>query len=81
MAKNTIFTGTATALITPLDENGINYELFGKLVEFQINQGVNALVVCGNSHTCTMWQMLLWNNRRVSNTLRRGTFRGNSSLC
>ena len=49
MAKNTIFTGTATALITPLDENGINYELFGKLVEFQINQGVNALVVCGTT--------------------------------
>ena len=49
MAKNTIFTGTATALVTPLDENGINYELFGKLVEFQINQGVNALVVCGTT--------------------------------
>jgi len=47
--KKTVFTGVATALITPLDENGINYDLFGKLVDWQIEQGVNALVVCGTT--------------------------------
>ena len=43
------YEGVATALITPLDENGINYELFEKLIEQQINGGVNALVVCGTT--------------------------------
>lgn len=47
--KKTVFTGVATALITPLDENGINYDLFGKLVDWQIEQDVNALVVCGTT--------------------------------
>ncbi len=47
--KKTIFKGIATALITPLDENGINYEQFGKLIDWQINSGINALVVCGTT--------------------------------
>ena len=48
--KKTIFTGAATALITPFDKNGkIDYDKFGKLVEDQINAGINALVVCGTT--------------------------------
>ena len=47
--KKTVFEGVATALITPLDENGVNYDLFGKLVDWQIEQGVNALVACGTT--------------------------------
>ena len=48
--KNTIFTGVATALITPFDSNGkIDYKKFAELVEFQINEGINALVVCGTT--------------------------------
>ena len=48
--KKTIFTGVATALITPFDSNGkIDYEKFAELVEFQINEGINALVVCGTT--------------------------------
>ncbi len=48
--KNTIFTGAATALITPFDANGkIDYKKFGELVEFQIKEGINALVVCGTT--------------------------------
>ncbi|MBO5212288.1 MAG: 4-hydroxy-tetrahydrodipicolinate synthase [Clostridia bacterium] len=48
--KNTIFTGAATALITPFDKNGkIDYKKFAELVEFQINEGINALVVCGTT--------------------------------
>ncbi|MDP4117882.1 MAG: 4-hydroxy-tetrahydrodipicolinate synthase [Bacillota bacterium] len=47
--KKTVFKGVATALITPLDENGVDYELFGKLVDWQIDEGINALVVCGTT--------------------------------
>lgn len=47
--KNTIFEGIATALITPLTENGIDYEAFGKLVDWQIESGIGALVVCGTT--------------------------------
>ncbi len=49
MNKTPIFKGIGTALVTPLNENGIDYELFAKLVEFQINEGIDALVVCGTT--------------------------------
>ncbi|MBQ5321588.1 MAG: 4-hydroxy-tetrahydrodipicolinate synthase [Oscillospiraceae bacterium] len=47
--KKTVFEGIATALITPLNENGIDYELFGKLVDWQIESGIAGLVVCGTT--------------------------------
>ena len=47
--KTPIFKGIATALITPITENGIDYEAFGKLIDWQIDEGVNALVVCGTT--------------------------------
>ncbi len=49
MAKQTIFKGAATALITPLNENGIDFENFGKLIDWQIEQGIDALVICGTT--------------------------------
>ena len=49
MKKTSIFTGAATALITPFDENGVNYEQLGKLIDWQIDSGINALVVCGTT--------------------------------
>ena len=47
--KITVFEGVATALVTPLTENGIDYDLFGKLIDWQIDSGVNGLVVCGTT--------------------------------
>lgn len=47
--KTPIFEGIATALITPLTENGIDYDAFGRLIDWQIEEGVNALVVCGTT--------------------------------
>ncbi len=47
--KNTVFTGVATAIITPLNENGIDFEKFGKLLDWQIAEGINAIVVCGTT--------------------------------
>lgn len=47
--KPTVFTGAATAIVTPLNENGIDYESFERLVEWQIEEGINAIVVCGTT--------------------------------
>lgn len=48
--KKTIFEGAATALITPFDSHGnVDYGKFAELVEFQINGGIDALVVCGTT--------------------------------
>ena len=47
--KTPIFEGMATAIVTPLTENGIDYDAFGKLIDWQIEQGINALVVCGTT--------------------------------
>lgn len=49
MAKQTIFKGVATALITPLTENGVDYERLEKLIEWQIEQGINAIVITGTT--------------------------------
>ena len=45
--KQTIFTGMATAIITPMTKDGIDYEALGRLIEFQIENGINAIVVMG----------------------------------
>lgn len=47
--KAPVFEGVATALITPLNENGIDYNAFARLIDWQINECVNALVVCGTT--------------------------------
>lgn len=48
--KKTIFTGVGTAIATPMNADGsINYDEFGKLIEFQIANGADALVVCGTT--------------------------------
>lgn len=47
--KKTVFKGVATALITPFDENGINYEQFGRIIDWQIDSGINGLVIAGTT--------------------------------
>lgn len=44
-----IFEGAATAIITPLTENGVDYQKFGKLIDWQIEKGIAALVVTGTT--------------------------------
>ena len=44
-----IFRGVATALITPLNENGVDYDRLGRVIDWQIEQGVNALVIAGTT--------------------------------
>ena len=45
----TIFEGVATALITPMTEDGVNYEQYERLIEWQIEQGIDALVIAGTT--------------------------------
>ena len=48
--KHTIFTGIATAIVTPMAADGsIDYEALGRFIEFQIENGINALVVMGTT--------------------------------
>ena len=49
MVKQTIFQGVATALITPLTEKGVDYDAFGRLIDWQIAESINALVICGTT--------------------------------
>lgn len=49
MTDHPIFRGAATALITPLNENGVDYDLLGRLIDWQIGQGINALVIAGTT--------------------------------
>lgn len=47
--KNTIFTGAATAIITPFKNGEVDFDKFGELIEWQIAEGINAIVVAGTT--------------------------------
>ena len=48
--KNTIFEGVATALVTPMYDDGtINYDRLKSLIDEQIEDGIPALVICGTT--------------------------------
>ena len=47
--KNTIFKGMATAIVTPMTTDGIDYEALGRFIDFQIENGINAIVVMGTT--------------------------------
>ncbi|MBQ1269932.1 MAG: 4-hydroxy-tetrahydrodipicolinate synthase [Clostridia bacterium] len=48
--KNTVFTGAATAIVTPMNKKGeIDYEAFKRLIEWQIAEGIDAIVSVGTT--------------------------------
>ena len=47
--SNPIFKGVATAIVTPLNENGVDFDRFGKLIDWQIAEGVDAIVAAGTT--------------------------------
>ena len=49
MKKQHLFEGTATAMITPFSGRGIDFPALSKIIEYQINGGVNALLVLGTT--------------------------------
>ena len=49
MRKNTLFTGSAVAIITPFTKDGVDFPAFEKLIERQIALGTQCIVVCGTT--------------------------------
>ena len=49
MRNEPIFRGVATALITPLCETGVDFERLGALIDWQIDEGINAIVIAGTT--------------------------------
>ena len=49
MTDKPIFRGVATALITPMNAQGVDYDAFGRLIDWQCEQGINALVIAGTT--------------------------------
>ena len=47
--KQIIFKGMATALVTPMTSDGVDYEALGRLIDFQLENGINALVSVGTT--------------------------------
>ena len=48
--KTTIFTGSGVALVTPMHSDGsVNYEELGRILEFQISNGTDAIITCGTT--------------------------------
>ena len=47
--KKTVFQGVATAIITPMTAEGVDYERYGKLIDWQIAEGVQAIVAAGTT--------------------------------
>lgn len=48
--KKPIFTGSGVAIITPMNEDGsINFDTFGKLVDFHLQNSTDAIIVCGTT--------------------------------
>ena len=53
MTQNPIFRGAATALVTPTTPEGVDYDAFGRLIDWQIEEGIDALVILGTSGECS----------------------------
>ena len=47
--KKILFEGCGTAIITPFTKDGVNYEEFKKMIEFQIKEKADAIIVCGTT--------------------------------
>lgn len=47
--KKTVFTGSGVAIVTPFTQDGIDFKKLGELIDFQINEGTDAIVICGTT--------------------------------
>ena len=47
--KDLVFTGCGTAIATPFTEDGVNFEEFGRLLDFQLLNNIDAIIVCGTT--------------------------------
>ena len=53
MKNQTIFEGAASALVTPLNAQGVDYPALERLINWQIESGIDALVICGTTGECS----------------------------
>lgn len=45
-----IFTGSGVAIVTPMNNDGsVNYDEYGKIIDFQIENGTDAIIACGTT--------------------------------
>ena len=48
--SNHIFTGSGVAIVTPMKSDGsVNYDEFGKILEFHVQNGTDAIIACGTT--------------------------------
>lgn len=47
--KKPLFTGACTALVTPFEDGQVNYTMLEKLLTYQIDNGIHAIVICGTT--------------------------------
>ena len=47
--KKVLFSGSGVAIVTPMSDDGINYDVLGDLIEFQIENGTDAIISCGTT--------------------------------
>ena len=50
--KKVIFRGACTALVTPMNEKGVDYDALERLINWQIDEGIDALLICGTTGEC-----------------------------
>jgi len=49
MMRTPVFKGAGVAIITPFNDKGVNYDKLGELIDFQIENGISAIIVCGTT--------------------------------
>ena len=49
MKKESIFVGAATAIVTPMNAQGVDYPAFERMLNWQVDAGIDALVICGTT--------------------------------
>lgn len=47
--KKNVFTGSGVALVTPFNENGVNFDELGKMLDYHVNNGTDAIIICGTT--------------------------------
>ena len=47
--KKIVFDGAATALVTPFKNGAVDYDAFGRIIDWQIDEGIDGLVICGTT--------------------------------
>ncbi len=47
--KKTIFTGSGVAIVTPFNENGVNFDKLGEMLDWHVQEGTDAIIICGST--------------------------------